>query len=83
MCVEKNGKNIAAFTNQAMHYLISHHWPGNARELMNTIEWGVVSCRESSPDQADFSSPHNTTKADLSTFKPENQIEMIAPLEEV
>ncbi len=83
MFAEKNGKNIAAFTNQAMHYLTSHHWPGNVRELMNAIERGVVLCRENSLDQTDFSLPDNTAKAKLSVLESENQVEMIVPLEEV
>lgn len=83
MFSEKNGKNIAGFTNQAMHYLTSHHWPGNVRELMNAIERGVVLCRESSLDQADFSLPDNAVTTEVSVAEPEIQVESIVPLEEV
>ena len=32
------GKNISAFSTDAMQKLISYPWPGNIRELENTIE---------------------------------------------
>jgi two-component system response regulator HydG len=39
---ERNGKLIKGFTPQAMDKLIKHPWPGNVREMMNTIESAVV-----------------------------------------
>ncbi len=39
---EKNRKQIKGFTPQAMDRLIRHPWPGNVREMMNTIESAVV-----------------------------------------
>jgi two-component system response regulator GlrR len=35
---EEMGKNISAFSTDAMQKLISYPWPGNIRELENTIE---------------------------------------------
>ncbi|MCE5275932.1 MAG: sigma-54 dependent transcriptional regulator [Syntrophaceae bacterium] len=42
---EKNEKPLKGFTPQAMDRLIKHHWPGNVREIMNTIESAVVLSR--------------------------------------
>jgi two-component system response regulator HydG len=39
---EKNRKHLKGFTPQAMDRLIRHPWPGNVREMMNTIESAVV-----------------------------------------
>jgi two-component system response regulator HydG len=39
---EKNRKQLMGFTPQAMDRLIRHPWPGNVREMMNTIESAVV-----------------------------------------
>ena len=42
MFSEKNGKPVKGYTPQAMDKLIRHPWPGNVREMMNTIESAVV-----------------------------------------
>lgn len=39
---ERNSKEIKGFTPQAMDRMIRYGWPGNIRELMNTIESAVV-----------------------------------------
>jgi two-component system, NtrC family, response regulator HydG len=39
---DKNTKDIKGFTPQAMDRIIRYNWPGNIRELMNTIESAVV-----------------------------------------
>jgi two-component system response regulator HydG len=39
---EKNGKDVKGFTPQAMDRIIRYSWPGNIRELMNTVESAVV-----------------------------------------
>lgn len=36
------GKKIEGFSTGAMQKLISYHWPGNIRELENTIEYAVA-----------------------------------------
>jgi two-component system, NtrC family, response regulator HydG len=41
----KNNKPLKGFTPQAMDRLIKHPWPGNVREMMNTIESAVVLSR--------------------------------------
>lgn len=39
---EEMGKNINAFSTDAMQKLISYPWPGNIRELENTIECAMA-----------------------------------------
>ncbi len=41
---QENGKDIAAFSDEAMAALSAHRWPGNVRELQNVIERAVVLC---------------------------------------
>ncbi|HVN72069.1 MAG TPA: sigma-54 dependent transcriptional regulator [Desulfomonilia bacterium] len=38
----KNNKQLKGFTPQSMDRLIRYTWPGNVREMMNTIESAVV-----------------------------------------
>ncbi|UCG08968.1 MAG: sigma-54-dependent Fis family transcriptional regulator, partial [Desulfobacterales bacterium] len=40
-----NQKNIPHISPEAMQILISQEYPGNVRELENTIERGVIFCR--------------------------------------
>lgn len=39
------GKKIAGISTEAMEALLAHDWPGNIRELENTIERATVMCR--------------------------------------
>ncbi len=43
--VDKTGRMITGFTDEAMELLTSYDWPGNVRELQNTIERTVILCR--------------------------------------
>jgi two-component system response regulator HydG len=80
---EKNRKEITGFTPPAMQYLMNYQWPGNVRELMNTIERGVVLCRNNGLDIADFSLTVGTPRAiPENSFQSETAIDII-PLEEV
>jgi two-component system NtrC family response regulator len=38
----KTGKRIKGFTDEALEALIQHEWPGNVRQLKNTIERLVI-----------------------------------------
>jgi DNA-binding NtrC family response regulator len=37
-----HGKKLRGFTDKAKRALLTHTWPGNIRELQNTIERGVI-----------------------------------------
>ena len=39
---KKTGKNILGFTPEAMRLMVSYAWPGNIRELRNTVEYAFV-----------------------------------------
>jgi len=41
---EKNRKGIKDFHPEALNLLMQYEWPGNIRELENTIERGVILC---------------------------------------
>lgn len=42
----KTGKDVKGISSEAMDALISYPWPGNIRELINTIEYAFVVCRD-------------------------------------
>jgi two-component system response regulator HydG len=42
----KTNKDIEGISSEAMDALVSYSWPGNIRELINTIEYAFVVCRE-------------------------------------
>ncbi len=39
------GREIAEFSQEAIHAMCNYAWPGNVRELMNVIERAVLLCR--------------------------------------
>lgn len=41
---QKLNKEVASVSTQAMQYLMNYSWPGNARELQNTIERAINIC---------------------------------------
>ena len=41
---ERNRKKVRAVSDEVMKRLLSHSWPGNIRELENTIERAVILC---------------------------------------
>jgi len=43
--VEKTGRIISQFTEDAVRLLTEYDWPGNVRELQNTVERTVILCR--------------------------------------
>lgn len=42
---EKTGKNILGFTPEAMRMMVAYPWPGNIRELRNSVEYAFVLAR--------------------------------------
>ncbi len=53
---EKNRKSVLRFTPEALKLLMEYDWPGNIRELENTIERAVILARgtEITPDLIDL-----------------------------
>ena len=51
---EKNRKEIRGITDEALDALASYRWPGNIRELENTMERAVVLCRSETVGIADL-----------------------------
>jgi transcriptional regulator with PAS, ATPase and Fis domain len=62
---EKTGKNILGFTPEAMRMMVAYPWPGNIRELRNSIEYAFVLARGKS-----IGLEHLPEK--IARFKPEN-----------
>ncbi len=52
--VQKTGRVIRGFTEEAMQLLKDYSWPGNVRELQNTIERTVILCRNELVRSADI-----------------------------
>ncbi len=42
---EKTGKNILGFSPEAMRIMVVYSWPGNIRELRNSVEYAFVLAR--------------------------------------
>ncbi|RLC01940.1 MAG: sigma-54-dependent Fis family transcriptional regulator [Deltaproteobacteria bacterium] len=47
---EKTGKNILGLTPKAMRLMVAYPWPGNIRELRNSVEYAFVLARGKSID---------------------------------
>lgn len=43
---KRQNRAIQGFTDEALDALLNYHWPGNIRELQNTIERTVILCTE-------------------------------------
>ena len=52
--VEETGSKVTAVTEAAMSLLTSHEWPGNIRQLKNTIRTMVVMCDQEKIDIRDI-----------------------------
>lgn len=40
----RRGKSISGFDDESANRLLNYHWPGNVRQLRNTIERAVILC---------------------------------------
>ena len=45
----KHGRTVSGLTSSMLDRMLAYHWPGNARELRNTIERAVVLCSDGAP----------------------------------
>ncbi|MEC8194670.1 MAG: sigma-54 dependent transcriptional regulator [Myxococcota bacterium] len=50
----RHNRAVSGLTPRAMACLEAHHWPGNVRQLENTIERAVVLCKTDAIDAGDF-----------------------------
>ena len=46
---QKHGRKVSGVAPSMLDRMMSHDWPGNARELRNTIERAVVLCPDGAP----------------------------------
>ncbi|HEY6293997.1 MAG TPA: sigma-54 dependent transcriptional regulator [Terriglobia bacterium] len=51
----KHGRTVQSVDNEVLEMLRHHSWPGNARELRNTLERGVVICTDAVLRRKDIS----------------------------
>jgi DNA-binding NtrC family response regulator len=54
---EKHGRRVAGVAPSMLDRLLAHNWPGNARELRNTIERAVILCPDGAPLDAGHLAP--------------------------
>jgi PAS domain S-box-containing protein len=40
-----NQKELNGISREALEALMSYHWPGNIRQLMNVLEYGAITCK--------------------------------------
>jgi DNA-binding NtrC family response regulator len=45
----KHGRRVSGVAPSILDRMIAYHWPGNARELRNTIERAVILCPDGAP----------------------------------
>lgn len=55
---EQSRRQLDGFSEAAMTRLMTHHWPGNLRELRNAIERAVILTRGNCIEECDLPSPH-------------------------
>jgi transcriptional regulator with PAS, ATPase and Fis domain len=46
---EKHGRKVSGVAPSMLDRLMAYDWPGNARELRNTIERAVILCQDGAP----------------------------------
>ncbi len=46
---QKHTRHVAGLSDQILDRMLSYDWPGNARELRNTIERAVILCPDGAP----------------------------------
>jgi DNA-binding NtrC family response regulator len=49
---QKHGRRVSGVGNSMMERMMAYDWPGNARELRNTVERAVILCPDGAPLEA-------------------------------
>src|SRR6056297_1882432 len=78
------GKAIAGFDDEAANRLLNYHWPGNVRQLRNTIERAVILCESDYITIQDL--PHLSDIGDIErliAYVPETNEELVRIKKEV
>jgi len=68
------GKEIEEFSTEAMQKLISYSWPGNIRELENTIECAVAMSKQNIITEDLILQAHNIDSEGLKSFRHAKEI---------
>jgi len=71
---QKTGKNILGFTPEAMRLMVAYPWPGNIRELRNTVEYAFVLARGKSIGPEHL--PDKITRCQLMEINPVKYAEL-------
>jgi len=66
---KRMNKSIKGLTPQAMQTLMLHDWPGNVRQLQNTIEYAVAMTEEDVISDDLLQTPQEMTHEELKTLK--------------
>jgi len=75
------GREIIAFTPEAMSAMQRYNWPGNVRELENAVERAVVLCRRPQIELEDLPETLSQTSPVTSVFKvPDLWDEILKPM---
>jgi DNA-binding NtrC family response regulator len=69
----ESGRQVTAISREATNLLLSHHWPGNIRELQNIMERACALANTSKleADDIHLDSPRNRTGSPADRFLPD------------
>jgi len=80
----QRGKAITGFDDEAASRLLNYHWPGNIRQLRNTVERAVILCETDTITVQDL--PHLSGMGDierLMEYVPETNAELVQVKKEI
>jgi len=67
---------VTGISKSAMEYLVAHRWPGNVRQLRNTMERAIALARTEMIEAFDLQSPSDSSVETSSVFMPSTLAEM-------